>query len=76
MKMVETLNRINAELRRRHLAGRSTDITDFEWKPLVDDNVGVFSRNTFHFADGDTFTFDSTEMSPEMRKALQERAMQ
>lgn len=75
-KMPETLQRINSELRRRHAAGLSTDVVDFEWKPLLDDNVGVFSRLTFIFSDGDRFTFDTTEMPPEMRKALQEGAMQ
>jgi len=76
MKLPDLQARVNAELRERHAAGRSVDIIDVEWTPLVDDDIGVFTRNTFHFADGDILVLDSQEMSDELRIALQQRAMQ
>ncbi len=76
MKLPDLQARVNAELRDRHATGRSTDIVNCEWVPLVDDSIGVFVRNKFHFADGDILVLDSTEMDSELRKALQARAMQ
>lgn len=76
MKLPETLARINSELRRRHDAGQSTNVVDFEAKPLLDDNLGVFMRYTFRCADGDSFAFDSMEIPSVVRKALQEKSMQ
>ncbi len=76
MKLPETLARLNAELRRRHAAGLSTDIVDLDAKPMVDEHVGVFMRYVFHLSDGGCFSFDSREMPSELRTALRERAMQ
>jgi hypothetical protein len=73
IQIPQTNDELKCELRRRHAAGLSTEITAFELKAMTDPPLHpLFGRLRVLMEDGDVFTIDSDEWAPALRDALAE----
>jgi hypothetical protein len=71
----ETATLLNAAIKNRQAAGKSTDVVDVSGKVMYDFDVGVFLRFTFYLSDGDVFDLDTREMANEIWKSVQEESV-